>query len=95
MKKPTIKMSVMREPSSYDNVSFEDTKWLAKRGVLWAQNNLGYMYEHGYNGADEDEDKAEKWYRRAALQGHAEAQFNLGQMYIHKGERGREQGGSV
>ena len=38
------------------------------------------MYHHGY-GVIEDHKAAAKWYRLAAEQGIAEAQYNLGLMY--------------
>ena len=38
------------------------------------------MYEKGY-GVSKDYSEAVKWYRKAAEQGDAEAQNNLGQMY--------------
>ena len=42
------------------------------------------MYDNG-EGVPEDDAKAVSWYRKAAEQGHAKAQFNLGYMYA-KGE---------
>lgn len=38
------------------------------------------MYSFG-RGVSQDEEQAAKWYRRAAAQGHARAQFMLGEMY--------------
>ena len=38
------------------------------------------MYDEGY-GVPENDAKAVRWYRRAAEQGYADAQFNLGLMY--------------
>ena len=38
------------------------------------------MYEEG-NGVPQDYAKAVKWYRLAADQGYADAQYNLGVMY--------------
>ena len=38
------------------------------------------MYENGI-GVKKDNDEAVKWYREAAEQGHADAQYNLGYMY--------------
>ena len=51
-----------------------------------AQYNLGVMYDQG-DGVTEDHAEALRWYRLAAEQGHAEAQFNLGVMYAKKGCR--------
>ena len=42
--------------------------------------NLGVMYDEG-EGVPEDDKEAVKWYRKAAEQGHAGAQFNLALMY--------------
>ena len=41
---------------------------------------LGFMYANG-RGVPEDDAEAVKWYRKAAEQGHAEAQYQLGTMY--------------
>ena len=38
------------------------------------------MYDEGL-GVTEDDAEAVKWYRKAADQGHASAQYNLGLMY--------------
>ena len=42
--------------------------------------NLGVMYDNG-DGVPENDAEAVKWYRKAADQGHASAQYNLGVMY--------------
>ena len=49
---------------------------LAKSGVMEAQVNLGHMYIRG-DGVKKDYAEAAKWYKKAAEQGYAEAQFNL------------------
>jgi TPR repeat protein len=49
-----------------------------------AQSNLGYMYGKG-EGVEKDAVQAVSWFRKAAVQGVAEAQNNLGSMY-NKGE---------
>ncbi|MCA3449005.1 MAG: sel1 repeat family protein [Rhodobacter sp.] len=79
----------------------------AKQGNAVAQNNLGYMYDskRGVRGriegvdlncTEDDEDcyrKAVTWYAKAAKQGDAVAQYNLGSMYGSKrGVRGRTEG---
>jgi hypothetical protein len=46
----------------------------AKGGDADAQFNLGVMYDNG-EGVPEDDAEAVKWYRRAAEQGFAEAQY--------------------
>ena len=49
----------------------------AEHGLAEAQNMLGAMYEAGQSVAI-DPVAAAEWYRKAALQGHAKAQANLG-----------------
>ena len=44
-------------------------------------NELGDDYYFGRNGKDKDYAEAVKWYRKAAEQGNASGQFNLGWMY--------------
>ena len=41
------------------------------------------MYYYGIGDDDEDEVLAVKWWRKAAEQGHAEAQYQLGYAYQH------------
>lgn len=57
---------------------------LAKAGDAEAQYMLGYLYGTG-KAFPIDRAEGEKWYRRAAAQGHAPAQYELGRM--HKGGR--------
>ena len=45
-----------------------------------AQFNLGAMYGTG-RGVPQDDAEAVRWYRLAAEQGNADAQFNLGVVY--------------
>jgi uncharacterized protein len=45
-------------------------------------SSMGLMYAEG-QGVPEDDAEAVKWYRKAAEQGLAEAQFNLGEMYAY------------
>jgi len=47
-----------------------------------AQVNLGGMYDIG-KGVTQDYSEALKWYRKAAEQGHASAQFYLGAKYAN------------
>jgi TPR repeat protein len=44
-------------------------------------NNMGIMYRYG-KGVTEDFHEAVRWYRLAAVQGHAGAQSNLGSQYF-------------
>ena len=53
---------------------------LAEQGDSWAQAALGVAYEQG-RGVPQDYAAAVSWYRRAAEQGNADAQLNLGFMY--------------
>ena len=63
------------------------TAYLNEQGALVeqddaaAQNNLGTFYFMGAGGVTQDKIEAARWYRLAAEQGHASAQFNLGSMY--------------
>ena len=53
---------------------------LANEGDACAQNNLGLMYQYG-RGVEQSYEKAAGWYLKAAEQGYADAQCNLGYMY--------------
>jgi len=53
---------------------------LAKQGHVWAQFNLGIMFESGH-GVYENHPEAANWYRKAAEQGYAKAQLKLGIFY--------------
>ena len=50
---------------------------LAQAGNASAQNNLGVLYETATGFPIRQDELAQKWYRKAAEQGLAEAQFNL------------------
>ena len=52
----------------------------ADAGDSEAQFKVGYDYDY-CNGAPSSSDKAKKYYRMAAQQGHAEAQNSLGSIY--------------
>ncbi len=53
----------------------------AERGDAWAQLNLGAAYDNGI-GVPRDVEAAIHWYRQAAEQGVAEAQFNLAHILV-------------
>ena len=53
---------------------------LAEQGSVYAQSNLGYMYDTG-RGTPQDYAEALKWYRLAAKRRDVNAQINLGFMY--------------
>jgi TPR repeat protein len=56
----------------------------AQAGEVRALKYLGriYLYGYGLDGVTENEAQAATWYRRAAEQGDAEAQNQLGLMYF-------------
>lgn len=55
---------------------------LARAGNPVAQTRLATLYYHGH-GVRESDAQAQQWFERAARQGLAEAQFNLGNMYAY------------
>lgn len=55
----------------------------AESGNDDAQATLGMVHEFAFFGAQKDEAMAAKWYRAAAEQGHAFAQFRLGASYAN------------
>ncbi len=59
---------------------------LAQHGHAEAQFYLGAMYSKGW-GVTQDDTAAAQWYRQAATQGLAEAQFNLGWIVYPRGGR--------
>lgn len=59
--------------------AFRAWKGLADAGEAEAQNNLGYLYQHGY-GAKQSYTKAIRFYTMASDQGLAEAEHNLGML---------------
>ncbi len=54
---------------------------LADAGFPTAQCKLGMKYRFG-DGVKEDINEAIKWFKRAAIQGHTDAQRNLGDVYM-------------
>ena len=57
--------------------AFEIFSGLAEAGDPAAQNNLGVFYETGSGLLSTQDAEAKHWYRKAAEQGVAEAQYNL------------------
>jgi uncharacterized protein len=55
---------------------------LARAGHPQAQLRLGLLHYHGH-GVRESDREARTWFERAARQGLAEAQFQLGNMYVY------------
>ncbi len=66
---------------AYDNVDFVKAWEMflvsAEKGDREAQNNVGVMYEADFEPDGIDDEAAENWYREAAEQNLADAQFNL------------------
>jgi hypothetical protein len=58
-----------------------EMRQLAEAGDMGAQYNLASYHAAGSQGVEPDYAEAAIWYRRAADQGMAEAQYNLGVMY--------------
>ena len=55
-------------------LDLEQMRTLAALGNAGAQYNLGLMYTNG-DGVPQDDTEAARWYRSAADQGHASAQY--------------------
>lgn len=53
----------------------------AESGDVHAQNELGMAYYHGERGFQENKEKAFYWFMKAAKQGFALAQYNVGNYY--------------
>ena len=66
------------EPAQDDSI--ETVRTRANAGNAEAQRTLGAMYEFGL-GVPQNGVEAVAWYRQAAEQGHAGAQYNLGRIY--------------
>lgn len=54
---------------------------LAEDGYGQAQNRMGEFCRDGSYGVEKDSNEAAEWFRKAAQQGHASAQYELGRMY--------------
>ena len=59
--------------------AFRAWQGLAQDGESEAQNNIAYLYEHGY-GVKQSYTRAIEWYKKAAAQNSAEAKHNLGML---------------
>ena len=51
------------------------------QGASYAQHNLGFSYEQGVNGVNQDIKQAFYWYQKSANHGNMNAQYNLGRLY--------------
>jgi TPR repeat protein len=63
-------------PCFADSPSLAETRTKAEQGDAAAQFNLGLMYRNG-EGVPKDYAEAANWYRKAAEQGVAAAQYTL------------------
>jgi len=61
-------------------VAFKEFLEAAKVGHVYAQYNIGLMYEQGL-GTGKNAKEAVYWYNESAMQGNSAAQFNLGVCY--------------
>jgi TPR repeat protein len=64
-----------------NKMKLADIKQDARSGDRKSQLLLGTLYEDGKQGVQKDLAKAARWYRKAAKQGYAQAQYNLGLLY--------------
>lgn len=69
----------------WDDDIFEKTLKKAEQGDSDAQFKIAQVFNFGLEGNALDLPSAISWYQKAAVQGHAKAQFNLAVMY-YKGE---------
>ena len=68
------------EQKSRFKTCFEQLLLRSDVGDIFAQCQLGYMYDNGY-GAEKDKEQAVRWYQKAADNGCTEAQNLLARMY--------------
>ena len=72
--------------SAYHNgdyqTAFKEFEYLAERGIVLAQTNLGYMYSLG-EGVPQDLEKSAFWFRKAAENGSTAAQLTMGALAFH------------
>jgi hypothetical protein len=71
--------------------SFKLTMILAELGYPHAQFDVGLAYQEGLLGLSKDYQKAAEWYLKAARQGDAKSQVNLGALYDKGLGVGRDQ----
>lgn len=69
------------EPSALTRQHLQVLEQLAEQGDAESQFLLGQMHHQGL-GVPEDAAKADRWFRLAAAQGHAEALFGLGALHF-------------
>ncbi len=71
-------------PASLADLDISRLRLLAEQGRADAENELGTRYETGRGGVEKNTSQARDWYRRAAEQRHADAQYRLGFMYTDR-----------
>ena len=76
------------EPTEADRKQFQEIYSRAETGDAKSQFELGTVFDFGKLGVTKDEVAAAKWYRKAAVQNYAPAQFKVGSCY--SGGRGVE-----
>jgi len=64
-------------PQATPTVQRSRAQVFAEAGILWSQCSLGTMLAEGFGGPADTGESAQ-WLKRAALRGHAYAQFHLG-----------------
>jgi TPR repeat protein len=67
--------------SQYPEDAFHYFQLAADQGYAEAQSSLGFCYENGLGGVQQDYRRAFEYYTLAATQGNAEAQYNLARFY--------------
>ncbi|KAF9923785.1 hypothetical protein FBU30_006173 [Linnemannia zychae] len=78
--------SQLLEPHSTDiavsnDISLEQKIFIANQGNKEMQIHLGDIFKYGLGGVEKDYNRAKDWYLKAAEQGHAGAQYNIGNLY--------------
>ena len=76
------------QQSEADRKLLADIRAKAEKGDAQSQFELGKAFYFGSLGVAKDEVEAVKWFRKAAEQNHAEAQYNLGVCYAQRPRRG-------
>jgi len=82
---PIFLLIILCSGSSAKADELSDLKSMAKSGDAVAQYNLGRFYDDQESGGRRkarDDRQAVSWYTKAAEQGLADAQFDLGRMYV-------------
>lgn len=70
----------------YKKMAIDCYMALAESGFPTAQCTIGLKYRFG-DGVEENREEAVRWLKKAAVQGHVDAQRNLGDMYLGIGNK--------